>query len=377
MDYRGNLMKQLLWLVFFNFALIADSGKQPARTFQDIEKSAHSGDKYAQYQLATMYENGSGIDQNMTKAFYWYKQAAYNAIVKIEDNTSIGTDKQVYQIDPDTDKEMQKFGLEHLDMPSNSEERKALVSTMFSNFGILPHKKTFLIPFSYTSENYEKRNSTNYPGYNVFDSNIETEFQISFKKSLSYDLLGLNEVFSFGYTQEVWWQLYTNSAPFRETNYKPEFWITIPTTHEMDSQSGLKDVSIGFLHESNGLGEPMSRDMNHVYTDLDFQYNELLIQLRGSYIHAGRDNKDITSYLGYGHLKFKYLYGQHQFEIMLRDNLYFNGNNRGSIEGEYSFPINNSQNNFWYIKGFSGYGASLMDYNHPQNRLGIGLLISR
>lgn len=369
-------MKQLLWLIYLNSALIADSVKQP-KSFQDIEKSALNGDKYAQYQLAAMYENGSGVDQNMTKAFYWYKQAAHNAIANKEANTSMSADKQVYQIDPATDKEMQKFGLEHLDMPKNSEERKSLVSTMFSNFGILPHEKNYLLPFSYTTENYENRNSTDYPGYHVFDNNVETEFQLSFKKTFTYDLLGLNETLSFGYTQEIWWQLYSNSAPFRETNYRPEFWITIPSTRELDFKSGLKDISIGFSHESNGLGESLSRERNQVYTDLDFQYDDLLIQLRGWYIHTSSDNKEITSYLGYGHLKFKYLYGQHQFELTLRDNLYFNSNNRGSIEGEWSYPINSSKNNFWYIKGFSGYGASLMDYNHQQDRLGIGLLISR
>lgn len=370
-------MKLLLWLIFLNIALIADSVKQPARSFKEIEKSALSGDRYAQYQLATMYENGSDFDQNMTKAFYWYKKAAQNAIADIEANISMSADKHVYQIDPATDKEMQKFGLEHLDMPKKSEERASLVSTMFSNFGILPHEKNYLLPFSYTTVDYEKRNSTDYPGYNVFNSNIETEFQISLKKTFSYNLLGLNEILSFGYTQKVWWQLYSSSAPFRETNYKPEFWITIPTTHAVDSQSGLKDITIGFLHESNGLGEPLSRDWNQVYSDLDFQYDDLLIQLRGRYIHAGPDNKDITAYLGYGHLKFKYLYGQHQLELTLRDNLYFNSNNRGSIEGEWSYPIKNSKNDFWYIKGFSGYGDSLMDYNHQQNRVGIGFLFSR
>lgn len=297
--------------------------------------------------------------------------------VLVADTISMSADQQVYQIDPDTDKKMQRFTLEHLDMPSDSEERKALLSTMYSNFGILPHKKTFLIPFSYTTENYEKRNPISYPGYTLFDSNIETEFQISFKKTFSYDLLGLNETLSFGYTQEVWWQLYTHSAPFRETNYRPEFWITIPIIDELDFKAGLKEISIGFLHESNGLVQPLSRDLNQIYSDLNFQHDDLFIQLRGSYIHASRDNKDICDYLGYGHLKFKYLVGQHQFELTLRDNLHFSSDNRGSMEGEYSYPINNSKNNFWYIKGFSGYGASLMDYNHQQNRLGIGLLISR
>lgn len=370
-------MKQLLWLIFLNFVLIADSVKHPVKSFEDIEKSALGGDRYAQYQLATMYENGSGTEQNMTKAFYWYKQAAYGAITNREGNTSMSAEKQVYQIDPATDREMQKFGLEHLDMPIKSEERASLVSTMFSNFGILPHEKNYLLPFSYTTADYEKRNSTDYPGYNVFNSNIETEFQISLKKTFSYNLLGVNDVFSFGYTQKVWWQLYSDSAPFRETNYKPELWITIPSTHALDSLSGLKDINIGFIHESNGLGKPLSREWNQIYADLDFQYTDLLIQLRGTYIDVARDNKDITSYLGYGHMKLKYLYGQHQLELTLRNNLYFNSNNRGSIEGEWSFPISNSKNNFWYINGFSGYGKSLMDYNHQQNRLGMGLLFSR
>jgi phospholipase A1 len=300
-----------------------------------------------------------------------------SALTAIEVNTSTSANKQVYQIDPATDKEMQKFELERLDMPKKSEEHAALVSTMFSNFGILPHEKNYLLPFSYTTIDYEKRNSTQYPGYAIFDSNIEAEFQISLKKTFSYNVLGLNETLSFGYTQRVWWQLYSDSAPFRETNYKPEIWIAIPTTEEIDSNTGLKAVTIGFLHESNGLGEPLSREWNQIYSDLDFQYDDLLIQLRGCLIDAGDNNKDIASYLGYGHLKFKYLYGQHQFELTLRDNLHFNSDNRGSMEGEWSYPINNSKNNFWYLKGFSGYGASLMDYNHQQNRLGIGLSISR
>ncbi|MDD2266165.1 phospholipase A [Sulfuricurvum sp.] len=40
-----------------------------------------------------------------------------------------------------------------------------------------------------------------------------------------------------------------------------------------------------------------------------------------------------------------------------------------------TYLISNSKNNFLYIKGFSGYGESIMDYNHPQNRLGVELLI--
>ncbi|HIC42873.1 MAG TPA: hypothetical protein EYO73_00835 [Sulfurimonas sp.] len=44
---------------------------------------------------------------------------------------------------------------------------------------------------------------------------------MSLKKQLSYNLLGMNDFISVAYTQKVWWQLYSDSGPFRETNYLP------------------------------------------------------------------------------------------------------------------------------------------------------------
>lgn len=342
-----------------------------------LEKSAETGNHIAQYTLGSMYENGIGTDQNITKAMQFYKQAAFEYHpLQVDSNHSL-KQNQLYQIDPESDKVMANFVSQYLDIPKDIDERETMLSKIFSNFGMLPYEKTFLIPIAYTSENFEKRDPTVYPGYNEFSSNIETEFQISLKKNLTYDLLGLNEILGFGYTQEVWWQFYSESAPFRETNYRPEVWLFIPVEDYSFSQFGLKAMKIAFWHESNGLGKPLSREWNQLYLDSIFYHGNLITTLRLWYPDEGEDNKDITSYLGYGHLKLSYIWGKQQFDLTWRNNLNLNNDNRGSIEGEWSYPIGKSKNNFWYLKAFSGYGASLMDYNHHQNRFGFGFLFSR
>jgi len=77
-------------------------------------------------------------------------------------------------------------------------------------------------------------------------------FQLSLQKVLSYDLLGLNEFISASYTQQVWWQTYSESAPFRETNYTPEVFLTIPSIQSIDKLLHLKMIQFGYRHQSNG-----------------------------------------------------------------------------------------------------------------------------
>jgi len=269
------------------------------------------------------------------------------------------------------------FLLQHLNLQKDSGEKEEVLRKIFSNFGLLPYEKNFLIPFAYTTKNYEQRDLTKYPGYEQFNKNIETEFQISLKKDLSYNIFGLNEIFTFGYSQEVWWQFYSDSAPFRETNYRPEVFLTLPIKDKKLSEFGFKAVKVGFWHESNGMGEPLSREWNQIYFDSIFYSKNIMATLRFWIADAGENNKDITDYLGYGHLKVNYFFKNHQFDLTLRNNLRFVKDNRGSVKAEWSYPIGNSKNNFWYLRLFNGYGASLIDYNQHQSRIGLGFLFSR
>jgi TPR repeat protein len=46
------------------------------KAFELYQEAANLGNKVAQYNLANMYQNGEGVEKNMSKAIYWYKKSA-------------------------------------------------------------------------------------------------------------------------------------------------------------------------------------------------------------------------------------------------------------------------------------------------------------
>ena len=382
------LVKMILFLVLSLSLFASDHNDAAALYYQKsykkaavlFEKAAKSGDKRSQYQLGYMYEKGIGVQQNSDKSAYWYKQSASQfkdlpkAIEKFNIKEGITME---YQGNPSIDRGLRQFDIQQYDMPSDPEEEKSLKSSIFNTFGLYPHEKNFFIPLSYTSMNYEKSDPVRYPEYEDYNKNIEMVFQLSLKKPITFNLLGMNEVFALAYTQEMWWQFYATSSAIRETNYRPELWVAIPAENNFSKKIGLKVIKYGLLHESNGGRKNLSREWNRAYVDFAFQHKSLFTQLRAWYAEKGTDNEDISSYLGYGHLKLSYLAGKSKFGLTWRNNLRLNKDNRGSIEGEWSYPIGHSQSSFWYLNIFNGYGASLVDYEVQQNRVGFGLTFSR
>ncbi|MBS1961808.1 MAG: phospholipase A [Bdellovibrionales bacterium] len=81
-----------------------------------------------------------------------------------------------------------------------------------------------------------------------------TKVQISFQIQVVRDV----PVY-FGYTQLMMWDLFKDSAPFRDINYNPELFYRFPF-----------GVRAGFEHESNGKAGPDSRAWNRV----SFRYGE-------------------------------------------------------------------------------------------------------
>jgi len=84
------------------------------------------------------------------------------------------------------------------------------------------------------------------------------------------------------------------------------------------------------------------------------------------------DNPDLTKYLGYGDVKLQYrLNDKHNFSTTLR---YNPKSGYGAAEAAYTFPIKGKLQGV--VRGFHGYGESLIDYNHKQSGIGFGLMFN-
>ncbi len=225
------------------------------------------------------------------------------------------------------------------------------------------HDINYILPFSYAfgsrGTNAAKR--------------AETKFQLSVKKALFEDIFGLNEGWYFGYTQTAWWQIFAESAPFRELNYAPEVFLSFP----LSGFGVFKNLSLGFMHQSNGKDGTSSRSWNRAYLSTLLHAGRFVLVSRAWFIinePSLSENRDIARYLGHFDAKFAYL-GRDTFAyILLRNNLNFK-HNKGAVELNAGFDLFDN-GIFWYVQYFNGYGESLIDYNRHANRLSVGFLVA-
>ncbi|HEX5670652.1 MAG TPA: phospholipase A, partial [Sulfuricurvum sp.] len=336
--------------------------KQYEKAFPLLEDEAMKGIKPSIYRLAHMYQNGLGVKVNYQKAAFWFQQAASEYSYTLVMDTKAEIAKKSFleslhaQMNPATNKEGNTYILRAMD--ANTPETSKLFDTIASGdfFGLHPYETNFFLPFGYSTHKYPHVVSdtpTNmYTSQDAYYKNLEAEFQISLTKMLTYNLFGWNEYFNFAYTQKVWWQIYTASAPFRETNFAPELFVGIPASKSINEASGLKLAKLGFIHESNGQGGYRSRSWNRLYLAGLWQWDNLFLSTRvwlkipeskkyegyynglvnastGEYEPnaAGDDNPDIQNYLGYGDIKFQYLYGKHEIDSLFRYNFGAGGRN--------------------------------------------------
>jgi phospholipase A1/A2 len=243
-------------------------------------------------------------------------------------------------------------------------------------YAIKLHRSTWVLPFSYNS-------SPNIAVAREADPNKdlkkpEVVFQMSVKVKLLQDIFGRNTDLWFAYTQRSFWQLYnfSDSSPFRETNYEPELLLSFRTDY---SVLGLKGrfINFGLNHQSNGQTEPLSRSWNRAVLNFGFEKEpfSFLLKTWCRFPESGDvdDNPGIEKYLGYGELWTHYFVKKHRFGLMIRNNLNFH-TNRGAVQIEWGFPLIFERIS-GYVQYYAGYGESLMDYNHRVNRVGVGIIL--
>jgi len=179
------------------------------------------------YEKALIFEK----QNNYKEAMRLYKEIATinlskekkSSEVKAETKTAQEIEQTILDSKEPTDSALSKREeffdtiISPIEDKESEETTKQLVN---SSFDIYAYKANYFLPMSHDTKKRSDREQT------------EAKFQISVKKPLSYNLFGMNESINFAYTQTSWWQLYADSGPFRETNYQPEFFITIPHKKE-------------------------------------------------------------------------------------------------------------------------------------------------
>ncbi|MBT0962028.1 phospholipase A [Denitromonas iodatirespirans] len=229
------------------------------------------------------------------------------------------------------------------------------------------------------------------PMYFVVGANggASARFQLSFKYRLFDDegaLVGLLPFFGglhFGYTQTSLWDLGSDSAPFRDTSYRPALFYEWDVPVAADSRHRLW-VRSGVEHESNGRDGEKSRSINTAFVQADWQYRlgegeshfGLTPKLWG-YLEKS-DNPDIQRYRGYGELGLRF--GRDDgwlAKVMLRRGK----GGVGTSQVDVSYPLRqsifSSVGAFFHLQYFDGEGETLLDYRragHPQLRIGVSIV---
>jgi phospholipase A1 len=205
----------------------------------------------------------------------------------------------------------------------------------------------------------------------------EVKFQLALQTKLADDLFGRNADLWFGYTQVSFWQLFNPeiSAPFRETNYEPEGYVSFLTGYDLLGLK-LRAVNLGFVHQSNGRAEPLSRSWNRVFADLQLTRGDFAMSfkpwVRIKEDAADDNNPDIENYLGRYELRLFYSWRGQVFSAMLRNVL--DSEHRLNAELAWSFPIVRRLRGL--VQWYNGYGENLIDYNFNTHRIGVGVMLT-
>jgi len=248
-----------------------------------------------------------------------------------------------------------------------------------SRFELRTYKPVYLLVATYTDHVNNQPQSTN-PANSVgvagdIDA-TETQFQLSVKTKMLDNLVGNNGNFWIGYTQISHWQIYNEdlSRPFRETNYEPEAMLMFRTPAEWAGWN-LRVSGASLNHQSNGRSNPLSRSWNRVIGHFGLEKDGLAVQVRPWWRipedAAVDNNPGIENYIGRGEVIVAKYFGSHSLMLTGRHSLRGGDESRGSLKLQWGIPVEGNLR--LHVSLFSGYGDSLINYNHRQTMIGAGV----
>ena len=252
-------------------------------------------------------------------------------------------------------------------------------------FVVRTYQPNFLLPAHYSTSINKAPTSPTHPDGGTFPTyrQTEAELQLSLRAKVLEDVLLPNADVWFAYTQQSIWQLWNgqDSAPFRSSDYQPEAMYVVPIPDKTGDLGGgwrWRMVLAGIAHESNGEGLPLSRSWNFAYLGTTFTHDDVALRARFNQRLGEKgvdDNPHIADWIGNTELSAAWLPGESTMQLTARTS--FKSWDRGSLKFEWTHPVFQAKPDGlrYYLQLFSGYGETMLDYNHRQNSIGLGFTL--
>lgn len=244
--------------------------------------------------------------------------------------------------------------------------KKLLRDSVADDLGTIP-------AFTIYKDNYIIT-GTNFSGGKINKYNSDAKFQISLRHRLYKSMLPWKVYLFFTYTQRSFWDIYRKSAPFTETNYNP----TLGLGHNFIKNKGIVGrVFLQFEHESNGRDSIWSRSWNKISLMGLYAFNKnYTVQTKFWVpVMVAKENKHLASYAGIAQIAGTYSSNDRRLtgSVLLVKRSGWNFSANWQIEIAYKFF--RLDNQYLFLQYYSGYGESMIDFDHFQRCLRVGIVI--
>jgi phospholipase A1 len=177
----------------------------------------------------------------------------------------------------------------------------------------------------------------------------------------------------FAYTQAMAWQAFNHgeSRPIRETDYEPELILTLGRSNP---GNGFKLLNLGFSHQSNGLDALEHRGWSRLYAQGGWDWNRFSVLARvWQVVHeSDDDNPNIRRFEGSGDVVARYETTRGYVTSALARHNFSSG--RGFLQLDWATPVARAFGGLkFHAQVSTGYGETLLDYNHRQWTAGLGI----
>ena len=205
--------------------------------------------------------------------------------------------------------------------------------------------------FFYSYQPYLENISAYNPMFFLVGTNPKNSmFQFSFKYRFFRNDSTLTENnpwlthFYFAYTQTSFWDLKSQSMPFEDSSYKPEFFYLSSNYRSVDSSFAGLFFQFGARHESNGQSGDISRGTNTAYIKpIMIFYDksslwglQIAPKLCAYFLNEDDTNPDLDDYRGYFNLQIKF----GKADNVVVDNHIWAAREGMSFQTDITYPLN-------------------------------------